>query len=80
MQIWNTIVILATTLVFAEPQSEVTLIDGSQLVGEVTELSDDNLKFTSDGQTKALAIELQGVRTISALLLSVDDAVEVPTR
>ena len=57
MQIWNTIVILATTLVFAEPQSEVTLIDGSQLAGEVTELSDDNLKFTSDGQTKALAIE-----------------------
>ena len=42
---------------FAEPQSEVTLIDGSQLAGEVTELSDDNLKFTSDGQTKALAIE-----------------------
>ena len=57
MQIWNTIVILATTLVFAEPESEVTLIDGSQLAGEVTELSDDNLKFTSDGQTKALAIE-----------------------
>ena len=57
MQIWNTIVILATTLVFAEPQSEVTLIDGSQLAGEVTELSDDNLKFSSDGQTKALAIE-----------------------
>ena len=29
---------------------------------------------------KALTIELQGVRTISALLLSVDDVVEVPTR
>ena len=29
---------------------------------------------------KALTIELQGVRTTSALLLSVDDVVEVPTR
>lgn len=57
MQIFNALVLLASTVVVALPVADITLIDGTQLNGEVTVISDAEVTVTVDGQAQAVAGE-----------------------
>ena len=57
MQIWNVLVVLMSHVVIGLPIADVALIDGSQFNGELTAISDTEVKITADGQTQAIASE-----------------------
>ena len=57
MQIWNALVVLMSNVVIGLPIADVALIDGSQFNGELTAISDTEVKITADGQTQAIASE-----------------------
>ena len=70
MQIYNALIFLAATLTVTLPESDVTLIDGNQIKGEITALTDNQLTITSGDQSQELVID-----QLQQVTLSTDDAI-----
>ncbi len=57
MQIWNALIFLASSAVTALPNADIALIDGSQIRGELTAISDQEVTVTVDQQAQTVASE-----------------------
>ena len=65
MQIWHALTLLMSNVVIGLPIADVALIDGSQLNGELTSMSDEEVKITANGQVQTVASE-----QLQAIILS----------
>lgn len=57
MQIWNALILLASSAVTAHPNADIALIDGTQIRGELTSISDQEVTVTVDQQAQTVASE-----------------------